>query len=113
MKILGYLLFVLAIVVGILAVVGGFYVCVYQGWFLGILGVIESAKATPIESAKLAWSLIRVFLGTTAGGITCWLGWFVAAGIFGLASAAHSKASKATFFKDVASRDRRPLFDRF
>jgi uncharacterized membrane protein len=103
MKILSWLLYALAILVGVAAIIGGIYVCVYQGWFLGIVGAIEAGKATPIESAKLAWSIIRVFLGSAMGTLSCWLGWLVAAFIFAIAGAADKRANTIA----RAEKDRR------
>ena len=103
MKILSWFLYALAILVGVAAVIGGIYVCIYQGWFLGIVGAIEAGKATPIESGNLAWSIIRVFLGSAAGSLTCWLGWMLAAFIFAIAGAADKRANIAS----RAEKDRR------
>lgn len=95
MKIFGWFLFVLAILIGVASVVGGIYVCVYQGWFLGIVGAIEAGKATPIESAKLAWSIIRVFFGSAMGWLTCWAGWALAAFIFTIAGVTDKHARRS------------------
>lgn len=103
MKLLSYLLFFLGILIGVCAVVGGIYVCIYQGWFLGIVGAVEACKVTPINSATLAWGIIRVFLGSAAGGATCWIGWGLAALTLAAASSCSTKASRNA----ARERDRR------
>ena len=69
-------------------IAGGLYVWGYQGWVLGIVGIIEAAKCDPVNSWGVAWGVLRIILAGVAGAITFWIGWAL-----GLASFAGAAAT--------------------
>ena len=71
MKIIFALLGLLLIVAGI---VGGLYVAFYQGWYKGIVGIIEACQTNPVNAGGVAFGVIRCLLASFAGSITTWVG---------------------------------------
>jgi hypothetical protein len=84
MKVIGIMF---AIALFLAAIGGGLYVCIYQGWVLGIVGIIEAAKCEPVESWGVAWGVVRIVFANVAGAVVFWIGAAISGAIAAASSA--------------------------
>lgn len=62
----------LAAFLAVAGVLGGLYVCFYQGWYMGIMNIVDAVQVKPIDGGDLAFGVLRILLASFAGGITAW-----------------------------------------
>lgn len=68
---------ILAALLAICGILAGGYVFLYQGWYLGIVGIVDAVQIKPVDGGDVALGVLRIALASFAGFFTAWFFWFL------------------------------------